>query len=255
MIAKLCGKVAGICGNVVIIDIESNNCSVGYEVNCKSSDISYLKIGENTTFYIKEIIKEDDDSLYGFLSFGDKCLFEELIKLSGLGAKIALSILSSYSFDSIEEAILSNNCEFFSSISGIGSKLANRIPNEMKKSIEKIREKVLSFGEFGGVSIINHNKNEDNNKEATLLNVDIDSCSSDKKTKNINLKNVKKATKQENKQEKANKNEIINDAVNALVALGFSRQNIYNDVFLIVKNNDKITTEEIVKEFLKKLDK
>ena len=96
---------------------------------------------------------------------------------------------------------------------------------------------------------------EDNNKEATLLNVDIDSGSSNKKT-NRNLKNVKKvAIKQENKQEKANKNEIINDAVNALVSLGFSRQNIYNDVFSIVKNNDKITTEEIVKEFLKKLDK
>ena len=178
MIAKLTGKVAGYYGNIVILDIESNNCSVGYELNCKTSDIALLHQGENITFYIKEIIKEDDDAFYGFLSFEDKCWFEEFIKISGLGPKTALAILSNYSCEAITEAILTNNCEFFSSISGIGGKIANRIPIEMKKVVEKINQKVLSFSAFFNDCLtINANKTDIKaNNDTMLLNVD------DKKT-------------------------------------------------------------------------
>ena len=45
MIAKLTGRIAGYYGNIVILDIESNNCSVGYELNCKTSDIALLHQG------------------------------------------------------------------------------------------------------------------------------------------------------------------------------------------------------------------
>ena len=258
MIAKLTGKVAGIFGSFVIVDVGSGGFSVGYEVFCKTGDVLSLKIGDLQTFYIKEIIKEDDDALYGFLSFEDRFWFEEFIKLSGLGAKIAMTILSTYSTDSIEEAILSNNCEFFSSISGIGSKLANRIPNEMKKSVEKIREKVVSFGCFDGEN--DNKKVQKPSKEIdknTGLYVSNDGLKSDKKNKTASQQvDGDERLKVDNKsnQAKQNKNEIINDAVNALVALGFSRQSIYNDVYSIVKKNSDINTEDIVKEFLKKLD-
>lgn len=252
MIAKLTGRIAGYYGNIVILDIESNNCSIGYELNCKTSDIALLHQGENITFYIKEIIKEDDDALYGFLSFEDKCWFEEFIKISGLGPKTALAILSNYSCEAITEAILTNNCEFFSSISGIGGKIANRIPIEMKKVVEKINQKVLSFSTFSNNDLTLSSCKMDikTTNDTMLLNVD------GKKTANkINKTATKKDQKQKENIKSADKNTIINDAVNALITLGFSRQSVYNDVFSIVKKSDNISTEEIVKEFLKKIEK
>lgn len=257
MIAKLTGKVAGYYGNIVILDIESNNCSVGYELNCKTSDIALLHQGENITFYIKEIIKEDDDVLYGFLSFEDKCWFEEFIKISGLGPKTALAILSNYSCEAITEAILTNNCDFFSSISGIGGKIANRIPIEMKKVVEKINQKVLSFSAFSTdyltLSSNNTNKSEDVKitTDKMLLNVDNKTDAKNNLTKTA----TKKEQNGKTNVKSSDKNTIINDAVNALIALGFSRQSVYNDVFSIVKKSDNISTEEIVKEFLKKIEK
>jgi len=244
MIGKICGVFSGYYKNIALIDIHTNDCSVGYEVIMKTSDILSLNVGEKVIVYIKEIIKEDEDSYYGFLNFEEKCFFEEFIKLSSLGPKIALAILSTYSCDLIVEAIRSNNCDFFASISGIGNKLANRIPNEMLKNIDKINEKVLSFSATNK-NIFSTNVKKD--KQAKLLDIKEDNF--DLKTK----KNAKQ-TKAIN-QEQVDKN-IINDAVNALIVLGFSKQQVYNDVFNIVKDkNIELTTENIVKEFLKKSEK
>ena len=151
MIGKLTGRVAGQYGDIIIIEVGTDISAVGYEVIMKAGDVCAFAPGEIASVFIKEIIKEDDDTLYGFTSFEERCWFEELIKLSGLGPKIALNILSTYSCEEITEAIFSNNCEFFSSISGIGAKLANRLPVEMKKQIEKINQKVM---EFNGAPVV-----------------------------------------------------------------------------------------------------
>ena len=184
------------------------------------------------SIFIKEIIKEDDDTLYGFTSFEEKCWFEELIKLSGLGPKIALNILSTYSCEEITEAIFSNNCEFFSSISGIGAKLANRLPVEMKKQIEKINQKVM---EFGGAAVV----------RATPIAPKQKAVKNSKQVeKTFQFEDTKKSKKTQN-------SSVINDAVETLKTLGFTSQEVYKEVFKIAKKSD-CTTEEIVKEFLKK---
>ena len=247
MIGKVTGVFYGYYNNTAIIDIASGELSVGYDVIMKHGDILSLKYGEIYTLYIKEIIKEDDDVLYGFLSFEEKCWFEEFIKLNSLGPKIALSILSTYDIETIKSAILTNNCDCFSSVSGIGSKLANRIPNEMIKNIDKITEKVMTFNHFdlnNSCKSIYHNQ---------MLDLDIDNDSS------LNNTCKKKHTKQLNHGEKnvdvaSNNNEqkIIGDAVEALITLGFSKQQVYNDIYAIMKENKRLSTEEIVKLFLKK---
>ena len=136
MIGKIQGIFAGYYGNTAIIDVcVSDISSVGYEVSMKQGDILSLSIGDVVCVFIKEIITEDNDVLYGFLSFEDKCWFEEFVKLSGLGPKTALAILSTYSCEAITDAIMINDCDFFSAISGIGAKIANRIPTKMKKQI------------------------------------------------------------------------------------------------------------------------
>ena len=233
MIGKLTGRIAGQYGDVVVIEVGIETSAVGYEVVMKAGEACTFAPGETASIFIKEIIKEDDDTLYGFTSFEEKCWFEELIKLSGLGPKIALNILATYSCEEITEAIFSNNCEFFSSISGIGAKLANRLPVEMKKQIEKINQKVM---EFGG--------------EATVRRT-VPIVSKQKMVKNS--KQVEKTFQFEDnkKAKKAQNSSVINDAVETLKTLGFTSQEVYKEVFKIAKNKD-CTTEEIVKEFLKK---
>ena len=241
MIGKIIGVYRGHYGNTAIIDARSGDNAIGYEIQMKGSDISLLTDGEKCELFVKEIIKEDDDVLYGFISFEDKCWFEEFIKLSGLGPKIALSILSTFDCSSIKEAILLNNCDFFSSISGIGGKLANRIPNEMRKTIDKINEKLADFGFVASEAKYN-NKVNDANKRKIETNAE----NTKKQKQNTLLDGADKV-------EKRNQTAIINDAVNALMALGFEKNKLYNEVFTIVKNDKNISTEDIIKEFLKKI--
>lgn len=232
MIGKLTGQIAGQYGDVVVIEVGTGTSAVGYEVVMKAGEVSTFAPGETVSVFIKEIIKEDDDTLYGFTSFEEKCWFEELIKLSGLGPKIALNILSTYSCEEITEAIFSNNCEFFSSISGIGAKLANRLPVEMKKQIEKINHKVM---EFNGASVV---------RAVPIVSKQKAVKNSKQVEKTLQFEDNKKAKKAQN-------SSVINDAVETLKTLGFTSQEVYKEVFKIAKNND-CTTEDIVKEFLKK---
>ena len=243
MISKLIGSVSYKYNNCIVLDVSFCECSVvGYEIIMKQSDFVLINIGDHVSLFIKEIISEDNDILYGFLSFEDKCWFEEMIKISGLGPKTSLLILSQYSCDTIIEAILTNNCDVFSSISGIGAKIANRIPMEMKKQIPKIQEKVINFG----------TKLPENQKTNIVEGKINTFCNISSQFANDVVKNKQ----QKQLKNKTNQQTIINDAVQALISLGFAKQNIYNDIYNIVKENNKSqTTEEIVKDFLKKLDK
>ena len=134
-------------------------------------------------------------------------------------------------------------------ISGIGGKLANRIPVEMKKQVEKINEKVLNFGIFDRNSteknIINNKNNEEKQKNMLFTGEKSNNGTDAMRQKH------KTAKEKDNTNDKKKKNSSINDAIDALSVLGFSRQQVYEDVFKIIKNNNDLTTEEIVKEFLK----
>ncbi|GEM_PF-3415919 len=253
MIGKLVGIIAGHYGNVVLLDVCCNNCAIGYEVIMKQNDIEVLANGELATIFIKEIIKEDEDSLYGFLSFEDRCWFEELTKLSGLGPKTALAILSTFTCDAITDAIMMNNCDFFSAVSGIGGKLANRIPVEMRKQVEKINEKVLNFGVFGLSNVENKENNANKKNNGTLLNISEEQ--GDQNGKVVKKTSIK--AKDGNGKNGKNHNSafVLKEAVEALTSLGFSRQLVYEDVLKIVKNEENLTTEQVVKEFLKNKDK
>lgn len=268
MIGKLRGVFIGYYGSTAIIDVSIGNISsIGYEITLKQSDLLSLKCGDIVSVFIKEIVTEDSDVLYGFLSFEDKCWFEELVKLSGLGPKTALAILSTYSCNAITDAIMMNDCSFFSSISGIGAKIANRIPIEMKKQIAKINEKVLNFCDYSIIGnndkpscnvddvgkLLQHGNSDDatNMKDKNDFSMDasagankILSCRHEKKNHN------------DKKQVAVQKTTIktVNDAIAALVALGFNKHVIYNEVFAIVKGSTTLQVEEIIKKFLQKIN-
>lgn len=127
------GKVAEVLPDRVVID-----CSgVGYEIYTNTRALSQLKAGESAKVYVYLQVKEDDMTLYGFLSKEEKAMFEKLISVSGVGPKIGIAILSAFTASEVAIAIVTNDDKLLSSVSGVGKKTAQRMILELKSRMEK----------------------------------------------------------------------------------------------------------------------
>jgi len=131
MIGFLKGLIVDLTDTQLTIDTGS----IGYICNVSNSVIANLKVGQEVKIITHMVVKEDDISLYGFLTSQDKNLFLRLISISGVGAKVALSILSGLSGDRLIEVLISGDIASLSSIKGIGKKTAERIVLELKDKI------------------------------------------------------------------------------------------------------------------------
>lgn len=108
---------------------------VGFTVQTPSNINFFEK--QRAEFYIHTHIREDNLSLFGFKTAQDLDLFELLITVSGVGPKIALTMISSSTVEMIKSAISESNLQFFSSISGVGKKTAQKIILDLKSKIGK----------------------------------------------------------------------------------------------------------------------
>jgi len=126
MIGFLRGKVHHFGLDYVLLDV--NN--VGYRINFYHPEL--LKKGEEITIYTYENVREDEQSLYGFLSLDEYDLFVKLISVKGLGPKIASGILSASSVDTVIEAIENEDVAFMRSMPGVGAKTAGQIILDLK---------------------------------------------------------------------------------------------------------------------------
>ena len=128
MIGKLTGKIDGIYEDYLILDVSG----VGYRIFTSSSTLHHCGNISNISLFIETHVREDHIHLYGFLSIEDKNAFEQLQTVKGVGAKVALNILSQLSTADIQSAIDSKDKTIFSRVSGIGPKLAERMLLELK---------------------------------------------------------------------------------------------------------------------------
>jgi len=146
MIAYLNGKLVDKTPTEAIIDVGG----MGYKVNIPLSTFDRLGKKDSsvkilTYLYVRESIQQ----LYGFASAEEKNLFKLLISVSGIGPKLALTILSSVSSGELKSAILNERTGILTSISGVGKKVAGRIIIELR---EKMAIAPLSGIELAGVS-------------------------------------------------------------------------------------------------------
>ena len=119
------------------IMIECNG--VGYEIEVPMSTFFQLpNLGEKVTLLTYFVVREDAQLLYGFLTQKEKEMFRQLIKINGVGPKLALSILSGASVEELVEAVLSQNSNVFVNIPGIGNKTAERLVLELKDKCEHL---------------------------------------------------------------------------------------------------------------------
>jgi holliday junction DNA helicase RuvA len=133
MIAHLRGKLISKHPNQAIVEA----AGVGYDVNITVTTFSDLPAqGAEVALFIHTHVREDALALYGFLRAEEKQLFEKLIGVSGIGPKLAITILSGMSAETMVAAIKGNNVAALTRIPGIGKKTAERMVLELRDKLE-----------------------------------------------------------------------------------------------------------------------
>src|ERR1700692_217225 len=139
MIAHLRGKLLAKHPNQVVVETSG----VGYDVTISVPTFSELPAnGAEVALHIHTHVRHDQIALYGFLRPTEKLLFEKLLTVSGIGPKLAITILSGMAADEMVHAIRSNDIAPLTRIPGIGKKTAERMVLELrdKLAVEKMGE-------------------------------------------------------------------------------------------------------------------
>jgi Holliday junction DNA helicase RuvA len=128
------GKVDTVGLNYLVL----NTNGIGYQINTPVYNNLSLKRGDKTKIYTYLYLREDKIMFFGFLTKEEKNFFELLISTPGVGPKVGLNILSNMTPDYFSKAILQEDLDSITAISGIGNKLAKKIVLELKEKISKI---------------------------------------------------------------------------------------------------------------------
>ena len=132
MISFLDGTIEDKQENSLLLDVGG----VGFEMSISSNTFSALPmVGESVKVLTYMSVREDDISLYGFSSKEEKDLFIKLISVSGIGPKVAISILSGLTLNALSIAIANKDVKMLSKIKGLGAKTAERICVELKDKV------------------------------------------------------------------------------------------------------------------------
>jgi len=134
MIAHLRGILLEKHPNQAIVEAQG----VGYDVAIPISTFTALPApGEEVRLRIHTVVREDAIQLFGFLSAEEKSLFEKLITVSGVGPKLALTVLSGIAADDLVQVIRSADVQKLTRVPGIGKKTAERIVLELRDKIDE----------------------------------------------------------------------------------------------------------------------
>ena len=221
MIAKLRGMVDTIGEDYFIIDVNG----VGYLVYASAKTLARLHVGEATSVLTETVVREDSITLFGFASALEKEWFITLTKVQGVGAKVCLSILSALTPLQLAQAISAQDKASFTRANGVGPKLAARIVTELKDKIVTIPVAATTSA-------------ADIEKE---LNMDVD--------QEVNAYEDSLVAMESN-------SDNSEDAISALVNLGYQRMEAYRAVNKVQSENPNADVSELIrlslKEFAKK---
>ena len=135
MIVKLAGKLLDKQAPCALIDVNG----VGYEINVSLMTFVELpSVGSDVEMHTHLVVREDSHTLYGFLTVHERSLFKALIKVNGVGPKMALGMLSGMTVDEFARAILNRDVSSLVKLPGVGKKTAERLVIEMKDAIDGV---------------------------------------------------------------------------------------------------------------------
>jgi len=135
MIGRLNGRLIAKQPPAIMLDVQG----VGYEVDVSMNTFCELPaLDAPVSLHIHMAVREDGHFLYGFLHERERVAFRQLIKISGVGARMALAVLSGLNVDELAAAIARQDVACFTRIPGIGKKTAERLLLELKGKLESL---------------------------------------------------------------------------------------------------------------------
>jgi len=137
VIGKLKGRIDSYGADFVIVDVGG----VGYEVFCSTRTLAALPpAGEAATLSIETYVREDQIRLYGFASDAERAWFRLLMTVQGVGARVALSVLSTLKAGELAGAVALGDKATIARAPGVGPKVAQRIAAELKDKVATLPE-------------------------------------------------------------------------------------------------------------------
>jgi Holliday junction DNA helicase RuvA len=134
MIGKLTGVILEKNPPEILLEVNG----IGYEILCPMSSFYAFGEDKNLALYTHLQVKEDAQTLYGFYTKDEKTLFRELIRVNGVGPKVALAILSHLDGESLLNAVANEDDALLACTPGIGKKTAQKLIVELKDRLEKL---------------------------------------------------------------------------------------------------------------------
>ena len=129
MIGRLSGLLLAKHPPQILLDVQG----VGYEIDVPMSSLYELpEIGKPVTLLTHMVVREDAQLLYGFVTDAERTAFRELIRVSGVGPRIALAVLSGLSVEQLQQAVAMQEAGLLTRVPGIGKKTAERLILELK---------------------------------------------------------------------------------------------------------------------------
>lgn len=137
MIGFIEGKVCHLAAPVACI---MTAAGVGYEVELPLPDFCQLQLEANVAVWTHLHVREDAQLLYGFIKFQERDVFRQLIRINGVGAKMALAMMSTMSASELKQAVETDSEAALTRVPGIGKKTAQRLLIELKGKFDNIED-------------------------------------------------------------------------------------------------------------------
>ncbi len=151
------GEIAERAENLLVVDCGG----VGYELNATAGCVSAYKVGDTAKIYTYLSVTDDDMRLFGFLDKKEKEFFLSLISVSGIGPKLAMSVLSGMELNALILSVGKGDVKTLSKIKGLGKKTAERIVLELKDKVGMDLSQEASDSDADFVGFISNGANEE----------------------------------------------------------------------------------------------
>ncbi len=143
MIGRLAGVLLQKTPPLILLDVQG----VGYEVDVPMSTFYDLPaLGQPIALFTHLVVREDAHLLFGFLTESERALFRQLLKISGVGPRLALSVLSGLSLADLTDAVTRQDSARLTRIPGVGKKTAERLLLELKEKLAPLASSAVPAG-------------------------------------------------------------------------------------------------------------
>jgi holliday junction DNA helicase RuvA len=131
MIGSIRGHVTHVAADYALVEVGG----IGYRIVAGPSLLARLRAGREASVYTHHLVREDQEALFGFATLDELGFFEQLMTVSQVGPRLALAIISAHAVTKLQLAIINDDVDVFTSVSGVGRKTAQRIILELKEKV------------------------------------------------------------------------------------------------------------------------